>query len=64
MCSWLHRAAGLCRVSDPQCLAGLTVSPASAESSLENSRAPEGVTPIQSKLYLVLGVKIGINDPS
>lgn len=65
---WLHRAAGLCRVSDR--VAALTLSLpwlchlATGESSWENSRALEGVIPIQSKLYLVLGVKIGVNNPS
>lgn len=48
---WLCHLAWLCPL-------------AAAEGSWENaSRALEGVTPIQSKLHLVLGVRIGVNDP-
>lgn len=35
-----------------------------AERAADASRALEGVTPIQSNLYLVLGVKILVNNPS
>lgn len=35
-----------------------------AERTVDVSKALEGVTPIQSRLSLVLGVKIGFNDPS